>query len=168
VLTALFDPASALRFDAMRRAYFPAKRNFVPAHCTLFHKLPGERKADVVLLLGRLCASARPFTAFTSSVLNFGRGVAYGLDAPGLVAFRQEVAHAFSPWLSDQDRQRYRPHVTVQNKVDPAVARHLLASLEDDFAPWPVRIEGVCLWRYRGGPWDSAGTFRFGQEAPPA
>jgi 2'-5' RNA ligase len=155
--------ASGLRFDTLRRAYFPPKRNFVPAHCTLFHKLPGEREEEVVRLVGALCERARPFTVFTSGVLNFGRGVAYGLEAPALIALREEIAHAMSPWLSDQDRQRYRPHVTIQNKADPAVASRLRTSLEDDFEPWSVRIEGLSLWRYRGGPWDAAATFRFGQ-----
>jgi 2'-5' RNA ligase len=164
VLTALLDPLSAQRFDLQRRAYFPAKRNHVPAHCTLFHQLPGEREQAVRDTLGRLCATRIPFTVFTSGLLNFGRGVAYGLEAPALVALRHEIAVAFAPWLSDQDRQRYRPHVTIQNKVDPVQARALLASLEDDFEPSPVRIEGLSLWRYRGGPWDAAATFRFGRE----
>lgn len=144
----------------------------MPAHCTLFHKLPGEREEEVVRLIGAIAEAARPFTAFTSGVLNFGRGVAYALDAPTLIALREDIGHAMSPWLSDQDRQRYRPHVTIQNKADPAAARALLASLEDDFAPSPVRIEGLSLWRYRGGPWEPAAAFRFGQppvvQAPPA
>ena len=164
IVTALFDTVSALRFDAMRRAYFPAKRNHVPAHCTLFHQLPGERDHLVLRNLARICGEARPFTVYTSGVLDFGRGVAYGLEAPALIALRQQVAVALAPSLSEQDRQRYRPHVTVQNKADPVAARRLLAALEESFEPWPVRIEGLALWRYRGGPWDAAATCRFGQE----
>ena len=164
IVTALLDTASALRFDAMRRAYFPAKRNHVPAHCTLFHQLPGERDHDVLRNLSRIAGAAVPFTVFTSGVLNFGRGVAYGLEAPALIGLRNELAIAFAPWLTEQDRQRYRPHVTVQNKADPAEARRLLVALEEAFEPWPVRIEGLSLWRYRGGPWDAAATVRFGRE----
>lgn len=162
------DPVAALRFDAQRRAYFPARRNHVPAHCTLFHQLPGDREQAVRATLARVCADAVPFTTFAAGLLNFGRGVAYALDAPRLVALRQDLAIAFGPWLSEQDRQRYRPHITIQNKADPAQARRLLASLEDDFAPFPVRIEGLSLWHYRGGPWDAAGHYRFGRPLDPA
>ena len=109
-------------------------------------------------------AAPLPFTGFVAGVLSFGRGVAYEIDAPALVGLRQDLAIAFSRWLSDQDRQRYRPHVTIQNKADPAAARRLLTSLEEDFARWPLRIEGLALWRYRGGPWEAAATCRFGQE----
>jgi len=51
--------------------------------------------------------------------------VAYTLDAPELAALRAGLAAAWEPWLTPQDRQRHAPHVTVQNKVAPAVARAL-------------------------------------------
>jgi 2'-5' RNA ligase len=163
-MTAVFDAASALRLDAERRAYYPAGRNQVPAHCTLFHQLPGEHEETVLAEVATACAGLVPFTGFVGGVLSFGRGVAYAIDAPALVGLRNGLAIALSRWLSDQDRQRYRPHVTIQNKADPAVARRLLASLEEDFTRWPLRIEGLALWRYRGGPWEPAATCRFGQE----
>jgi hypothetical protein len=61
-----------------------------------------------------------------------------------------------------QDRQGFQPHVTVQNKVTPAEAQDLLRALQATFAPFAVQGEGLHLWRYLGGPWRLARTFRFG------
>ena len=44
--------------------------------------------------------------------------------------------------------------MTVQNKVEPAIARALHDRLLADFAPWTVRARGLRLWRYLGGPWE--------------
>ena len=52
-----------------------------------------------------------------------GRGVAYRLDSPALPALRRELASEWSKWLTPPDSQRFQPHVTVQNKVDPTEAR---------------------------------------------
>ena len=51
--------------------------------------------------------------------------------------------------------RRPRPHVTVQNKVEPAVAAALHAELSDGYEPRPARIVGLALWEYQGGPWAS-------------
>ena len=55
--------------------------------------------------------------------------------------------------LTAQDRQKFQPHVTVQNKVQPAEARALFERLRADFSPWPAEGTGLDLWEYRGGPW---------------
>jgi hypothetical protein len=61
-----------------------------------------------------------------------------------------------------QDRQKHAPHVTVQNKVAPAVARALHERLLAEFVPYDVRARGLGLWRYLGGPWDPVAAFPFG------
>jgi hypothetical protein len=43
--------------------------------------------------------------------------------------------------------------VTVQNKVDPKVARATLDRLRANFRPEVSRAMGLELWRYDGGPW---------------
>lgn len=90
-----------------------------------------------------------------------GRGVAYQLASSEADALRRRLADRWSPWLTRQDQQPWRPHVTVQNKVDPADARALLERLSAGFAPFDIAAEGLSLWRYRGGPWEAAGEFRF-------
>ena len=60
-----------------------------------------------------------------------------------------------------QDRQGFRAHVTLQNKVEPKAARALFETMT--IANMPVcRVEGLALWHYRGGPWEPVAMFRFG------
>jgi hypothetical protein len=91
-----------------------------------------------------------------------GRGVAYTLASTGLTELRRDLAVAWEPWLTPQDRQRHAPHVTVQNKVDPAVARALHARLSAAFEPGTVAARGLGLWRYLGGPWEPVARYPFG------
>ncbi|MGG8914039.1 2'-5' RNA ligase family protein, partial [Escherichia coli] len=60
-----------------------------------------------------------------------------------------------------QDRAGWRPHVTVQNKVEPAVAKALQAELERDFLARRVEIVGLATWWYRGGPWEALSRHMF-------
>ncbi|MDP9427811.1 MAG: 2'-5' RNA ligase family protein, partial [Actinomycetota bacterium] len=148
----LLDPEAQVRFDRLRAAHFPADRNLVGAHVTLFHALPGGQVDAVAADLAD--AARRPaFDVAVSGLRLLGRGVAYTLDAPELTALRAELAAAWEPWLTWQDRQRHAPHVTVQNKVDPAAARALRDRLAAEFVPHRVGARGLGLWRYLGGPW---------------
>ena len=107
-------------------------------------------------------AAARPtFGVRVTGVRFLGRGVALDLAAAELTALRSSLAAAFGPWLTRQDRQWSRPHVTVQNKVDPAVARETVAALRAAFVPETVAARGLGLWRYLGGPWEPEGEFPF-------
>jgi hypothetical protein len=64
------------------------------------------------------------------------------------------LADAWDTLLIPQDRQGWRGHVTVQNKVDPSAARTLLTALSAEFRPFGFRIVGIDVWRYLGGPWE--------------
>ena len=44
--------------------------------------------------------------------------------------------------LTAQDRQGFRAHVTIQNKVTPEVARSTLAALSAVFTPF---VDGQCI-----------------------
>lgn len=87
--------------------------------------------------------------------------LAYRLVSPVLEALRQDLAQAFSPWLTAQDRAAYRPHITVQNMAESAEARDLLERLQMDFEPFEIVAEGLLLWRYLGGPWALVNRFDF-------
>ena len=151
VVTAELDPGSFARLDALRRAHFPAERNHLPAHLTLFHALPGEHRAAVE---ADLAAAARPVPLRVAGPVLLGRGVAFGVDAPELVALRDGLAARWAPWLTPQDARPWRrPHVTVQNKVDPAAARALHERLAAAHEPWEGEAPALLLWRYDGGPW---------------
>jgi 2'-5' RNA ligase len=168
IVTLLLDPAAQERFDRLRAAHFPARPLpgarpelarggeegvfRLAAHVTLFHALPGEQVDAVSADLAE--AARRPaFDVAVTGLRLLGRGVAYTLETPELTALRAGLATAWAPWLTPQDRQRHAPHVTVQNKVEPAVARALRDRLAAEFVPHRVRARGLGLWRYLGGPW---------------
>jgi 2'-5' RNA ligase len=159
-VTLLLDDAAQQRFDRLRAAHFPPERNLLAAHVTLFHALPGERLAAVREEL-TAAAGRPPFDVAVTGVRFLGRGVALDLAAPELTALRSSLAAVFAAELTPQDRQWSRPHVTVQNKVDPALARALHADLAAAFRPESVTARGLGLWRYLGGPWAPEGEFPF-------
>jgi 2'-5' RNA ligase len=89
--------------------------------------------------------------------------VAVTVDAAELTRLRGRLATIWQEWLSAQDRQGYRPHVTIQNKVSSDQARRLYDQLAAQWEPFTGRGEGLLLWRYMGGPWEPAGEFLFGE-----
>lgn len=167
VVTLALDPQAHAWFDGLRRAHFPPERNVVPAHVTLFHALPGARREDVERGLEHAAARG-PLQVDVTGLRFLGRGVAYRLRSPALAGLRASLAGAFEPWLSRQDRARYDPHVTVQNRVPPEVARALMVRLEAGFRPTTVRGIGLDLWAYLDGPWAHRARFPFraGDDAP--
>ncbi len=162
ILTLLMDDASQTRFDRLREEHFPPDRNYLRAHLTLFHKLPAERAVEIRADLREVCGDREPFTLTAKEVRFLGRGVAYELSSPELLSLRKGLAVRWGSWLGAQDRQGFRPHVTVQNKVSPEEARTLNERLRASFSPFEVGGEGLSLWRYLGGPWETAGMYPFG------
>ena len=149
------------RLDRLRDAHFPPERNFLAAHVTMFHHLPGAEHDAIAAALKEACSETPPFQVRVALLQSLGRGVALALDSDALIRLRAGLARRWAAWLTAQDRQSYRPHVTVQNKVDPKLAKALLAELSFGFAPWTMAASGLSLWWYRGGPWETAGTFPF-------
>lgn len=160
IITAQFDAITADLFERHRQTFFPPDLNRTPAHLTLFHALPG---AELPAILNTLANESRraPIRARVSHLMPLGRGVAYAISSEALVALRTGLAAAFAPWLTGQDRQRFRPHVTVQNKISPAKARDTLELLSRSFSPFDATVEGLQLWHYRGGPWSPIAAVAF-------
>ena len=151
VVTLAIEDEAQRRFDVERRRWFPPGRTQVGAHVTLFHAVPGELEDTV---RDDLAAQAGPaFTVRVAAVMPLGLGVAYALESAELTRRHRALQQAWEPHLTAQDRQRFRPHVTVQNKVDPDTARSTRVTLEKSFAPYDVAATGFVLWRYDGGPW---------------
>lgn len=161
ILTLRFDPDSFERFDTARRRHFPADRNLIPAHLTLFHHLPGDRHAEIAATLASLAARHSAFPLTIPSLRFLGQGTAYAIESPDLMALRQELAIQWARSLTRQDAQGFRPHVTIQNKVPAARAKALHAELSASFVPFAATATGLLLWRYLGGPWDAAGAYAF-------
>jgi 2'-5' RNA ligase len=161
ILTLAMDDASQERFDRLREAHFPPERNYLRAHLTLFHKLPGEQRPKIVSGLEEICRESEPMVLRATGLRFLGKGVAYNLVSPELEALRRALAEHWAPWLGPQDRQRIKPHVTIQNKVSPEEARRLHEELRGAFSPFEVVGEGLLLWRYLGGPWEPVDAFPF-------
>ena len=161
VLTLRMDEASQKIFEQLRQRYFPPERNVIAAHLTMFHTLPEDD--GVTPELEQAAIRQAPFPMEVEGLRSLGRGVAYTIRSAELLRLHRELSSVFAEHLSAQDRQRFQPHVVVQNKVDPRLARELLAELRAGFAPWEARALGLDLWRYMGGPWEFVRTFGFGR-----
>ena len=158
VVSLALERSAQGRFDAQRRALFP--RTQVGAHVTLFHALPGDELDAVSAALADE-QTCEPLEIRVTGVRSLGRGAAYTLECTELDAVHRRLAAAFAPWLTPQDRQPFRAHITVQNKVDPEVARATVADLTASFVPTVIRGIGLDLWRYVGGPWELVRSFPF-------
>ena len=160
IVTAHFDQASFAALEGLRRRYFPAHLNKVPAHLSLFHKLPGDEIAAVEEAIAEqarvtACLDLRP-----AKVRFLGRGVALAYQSVELERLRGALAARWRSWLTPQDQQPFRAHVTIQNKAEPATARALYEALSVQPLP-PCRIDGITTWRYLGGPWEHVSTLPF-------
>jgi hypothetical protein len=83
------------------------------------------------------------------------------VDNPELLSLRAALADSFRGLLIPQDQAQPRLHITVQNKVEPPVAKALHAHLLDSFRPRPLAISGLSAHYYRGGPWEHIGRWSF-------
>lgn len=160
IVTAELRGDDAAWADALRRRHYPADRNQLPAHLTMFHALPPSAEREVRTRLGEVTAGRAP-GAVMAGLLNLGRGVALRIVSADLEAMRDELAASWHGLLGPQDRQGWRPHITIQNKVEPDIARRLRLSLESSIEPRPLHITGIGLHRYLGGPWDKLRVYAF-------
>jgi len=94
-------------------------------------------------------------------LMDLGGGVAFRVVSPDLDGIRDQLADGLHGLLGAQDSGGWRPHVTIQNKVAPKVARALMASLERQFVQRPLAIGGLGLHRYLGGPWETIAVYPF-------
>jgi 2'-5' RNA ligase len=164
ILTLRLNPEAQEFFEALRQRHFPPERNLIAAHLTLFHQLPENE-----FVLDELASAGQGETAFALNVTglrSLGRGVAYTISAQRLIDLHRRLAKAFDPYLIPQDRQRFMPHIVVQNKVTGEQARGLLTQLQNAFTPMTIEAQGLELWEYLGGPWKHLRTFDFSVLAP--
>ncbi len=165
ILTLRLDAASQAFFEQMRQLHYPPERNVISAHLTLFHQLPEDEQVMETL---KQTAETQPrFSLACTGLFSLGRGVAYQLESAALLSLHKGLARVFAPHLSAQDKQRFRPHIVIQNKVTSERARSLLAELGGSRLPQNVNAHGLDLWRYLGGPWAPLQTFQFSPSAEP-
>ncbi len=139
------DPDSFSFFDELRRQHFPAVLNHVPAHLSLFHRLPGEEVAAVGEMIVEICGSTGAIAIRVTGLRHLGRGAAFTLHSPILDDLRSGLAQRFRDWLTPQDRQPFDAHVTIQNKVDPAASKDLVRQLRANFGPFDIVGIGIIV-----------------------
>lgn len=160
IVTAGLGPADQAHFDRLRREHFPPERNHLSAHLTMFHALSPSSEAEVRAALRDEATGPVP-GAEVAGLIDLGGGVAFRIRSPDLEILRAELADRFHGLLTAQDAGGWRPHVTIQNKAEPAAAKRLKAELESGFAPRPLAIASLELHRYLGGPWEPLGRYPF-------
>ena len=160
IVTGELAPADFAWLNDLRRRHYPAERNQLPAHLTMFHAIPPSAESELRQLL-RVMAEGSPPRGWIAGVMNLGGGVAFRIASDELDLIREELAQRLRGLLTAQDSAGWSAHVTIQNKVPPREARALILALGNQFEGRPVRISGLGLHRYLGGPWESLRTFPF-------
>lgn len=144
----------------LRRRHYPPERNQVPAHLTMFHALPPSTEQEVRHLLAALATRRAP-RAFIAGMINLGGGVAFRIASDELDNIRAEIADRLTGLLTAQDQAGWSAHVTIQNKVPPRDAKILIHALENQLDMRPIRIAGLGLHKYLGGPWETLRSYSF-------
>ena len=160
ILTLEMDGESFSALDALRRRYYAPERNLVPAHVTLFHRLPADRSREIKALLTKTVSSHKPIDIAAGEPKVMERGVAIYLRSPQLNALRDKLAREWSPWLHEQDQASFRPHITIHTTDSEVEARSTMQGIRAIRRP-RIRGVGLHLWRYLGGPWEHEHLFRF-------
>lgn len=160
IVTAELGAPDLAWLDGLRKRYFPPERNQLQAHLTMFHALPLSAERELRTRLAALAREPAP-RATIDGLMNLGGGVAFRVVSDELDRVRDQLSESLHGLLSAQDSGGWRPHVTIQNKVAPRVARELLAELEPGFRPRPLVIRGLGLHRYLGGPWQVVAIYPF-------
>jgi hypothetical protein len=158
IVTAEIAPPDFGWLEHLRRKHYPPERNRLPVHLTMFRALPPSAETEVRTRLAEFAKSGPP-AATVEGLMDLGGGVAFRVVSPDLDRIRSELAEVFHGLLGAQDAGGWRPHVTIQNKVAPKAARALKESLEREFRPRPLRISGLGLHRYLGGPWETIALY---------
>jgi hypothetical protein len=160
IVTALFGPGDDGWLQEMRRAHYPPERNQVPAHLTLFHQIPPSAESELSRRIAHY-AAAPPPRARILGVTDLGAGTALRVESEELEDIRFDLAEGLYGLLSVQDRAPWRPHITVQNKVEPKEARALQQRLRATLQPRLLEIRALAAWRYLGGPWEKIRDWPF-------
>ena len=163
IVTLQLDAGTFDLLDRLRQQHFPPERNVLAAHVTLFHALPGSEIDFIRFTLREVCREQPAFTLALPKPRFLGRGVAIEVQSSDVLRVRAELAQRWRDWLTPQDRQPYRPHVTVQNKVSAGQAHQLYEHLKQEWTPQVGQGRGLVLWRYMGGPWEFVEAMPFAE-----
>ena len=158
IVTARIDEDNLARFTLLRRKHFLLDSNRLPAHLTMFHRLPGEHVDKIIGSLWVSTRSKGTIQAWVSGIRHLGSGVAFSIESPQLSGIRAALRKNVVQWLGSQDMRTWQPHITVQNNASRAEAYSLYRDLSASFHPHDIKIVGIDLWRYLDGAWAAEAT----------
>ncbi|RYE16611.1 MAG: 2'-5' RNA ligase family protein, partial [Sphingobacteriaceae bacterium] len=104
ILTLKINTDAAEYFTDLRKQNFPAERNYLDAHLTLFHHLPGNI-APVFDWIKTVCAQQQPMLLQVTQVVSIGAGVAFKLECNELKKIHKTMQQQWQQWLTPQDKQ---------------------------------------------------------------
>ncbi|MES2745323.1 MAG: 2'-5' RNA ligase family protein [Bdellovibrionota bacterium] len=161
ILTFKLDELSQERLNLWRQMHFPKERNYLKAHLTIYHQLPGQEILSIRHRLADFAALRAPIPIHFDRLMSRQGFVGVGVTSDEMLAYKTDLNTLFLPNLRAQDKEPYRPHVTVTNKGSPRDGEAVLRILEEEFRPWSGTILGLELYHYRGGPWEFAQSYIF-------
>lgn len=147
--------------EALRREHYPAERNHLHAHVTMFHSFAPSLLEELKDYLPQLAREFAPVEAAVSGIMDLGSGTAVALESPALLSLRALIAEHFHGSLTAQDLYEPRPHITIQNKVTKREARALQAQLAPQIEPRAFTFPALELHLYQDGPWERVKRMAF-------
>lgn len=147
--------------DGLRARHFPPERNHLHAHVTLFHAIAPSLREELRAMFGAIAAEHAPPKARLEGLMNLGKGTALALHSPAMLAIRDSIAAHFHGALTAQDSHKPRLHITIQNKVEPALAKALQAELGPTLRPREFSFTGLGLHLYCNPHWEAQGVWKF-------
>ena len=166
IVTAKLPPDIQSWAEGLRRAHYPAERNHLHAHVTMFHSFAPSLLEELRDFLPQVCAEFAPPEADITGLLDLGTGTAIALASPQLLSLRALIAEHFHGSLTAQDLYEPRPHITIQNKVTKREARALQAELAPQIDPRRFAFPALELHLYQGGPWEKIKSCAFRGREP--
>ena len=154
IVTAKLPPDIHGWAEGLRRAHYPAERNHLHAHVTMFHAFAPSLLEELRDFLPRVCSEFAAPKAEITGLMDLGTGTAIALASPQLLALRELIADHFHGSLTAADLHEPRPHITIQNKVTKREARALQAALVPTITLRQFAFPALELHLYRGGPWE--------------
>ncbi|NBC89032.1 MAG: 2'-5' RNA ligase family protein [Alphaproteobacteria bacterium] len=161
IVTAVLPPDIQGWAEGLRREHFPAERNHLHAHVTLFHAFAPSLLDELKDFLPDIAREFAPPQGRVAGLMDLGKGTAIALESEPLLRLRALIADHFHGSLTDQDLHDPRLHITIQNKVSKEEARALQAALAPEIEPRVFAFPALDLHRYEGGPWSHVKRMAF-------
>lgn len=162
LLTAKFNVSLQHKLQILRNQYFPPDRNIVPVHCMLFHNLPYHNIDVMRHQLSDTMSKQQQYSTHwhvtLPSLMKLGKGVAITVQCKQLTCLHKQLQQLWYNDLIAQDKQSYRPHIVIQNKVTPDIAKQTYDELTEQDILQQFSgggyIIGLELWYYQqNGTW---------------